>query len=257
MSWWSADNGLVAYVKERFPFRTFVPVSLFLALPALGSGASLKNAATLTLVLMMVFQFRLLDDLADLEADRTNRPERVLSRAERLRPYHVLSGLLMVLVLVMFHGDAALTIGYLALLTISLLWYRAMRRGCSPILSYHVVLLKYPAFVLLASGFTSTPFDEELWLAVGLVYVTFLCYEALHDTSIRSALHMDAILRAELVVWAAAFLLVTGFARHIWLLAAIPVLVSLVWGWRRTSSGIALFLLSFFALLSFQFRGVP
>jgi hypothetical protein len=66
---------LAAYVSERLPLRLILPVSAALALAAGGRwetpGARVSAVATACL---LVAQFRIWDDLADLPRDRVAHP---------------------------------------------------------------------------------------------------------------------------------------------------------------------------------------
>jgi hypothetical protein len=211
-----------AYWRERFPSTLFVPVALFLAIPALpeGTAAAAKSALV---AYLLVFQFRLWDDLCD----RT--------RPRALVPFYVvLAALAAVLVLLTF--DRAIV--YLAVLVSFALWYQWIAPTISPVFGYHVVLSKYALFAYLAASAGV--------VAMALVYVTFLCYEPLHDRGLRLA----PVATAAILSW------VVLIALSISVLIAVPagtVAAFALWQVHRgedgTLAGRVLFSVSFVAML--------
>lgn len=167
---------LAVWLGERMPPRLYgLAAGVILAGAAVAGSPTLVwlacAGATLTLLLV---QFRLWDDLADVPRDRVEHPERFLPRCASFAPFHAalgaagiagllavgfLSGLYAALVLVALNAAAAL-------------WYRrapARRTGSL------VVLAKYPVFSALIAP---APFDP---LALGgaciAVYFAFWVYE--------------------------------------------------------------------------------
>lgn len=183
-SWSEAARG---YLRTRFPARLFLPCAGFLLLAGYASGRPLSPGQAvpdLVLSLALLLQFRIMDDLADLERDRTTHPERVLVRSLSLVPFHVMLGgsALAGAALVSARPERWRGLAFLAALDVAAwLWYRLRPRRCSRVLGYHVVLAKYPAFVWLLGGCRG---DLGLLLACCAVYLTFLIYEPLHDRSL-------------------------------------------------------------------------
>ena len=129
--------------------------------------------AVATLILLLL-QFRLWDDLADVPRDRVEHPERFLPRCASFAPFHAalgaagIAGLLTVGFLSGLYAALALA----ALNAAAALWYRrapARRTGSL------VVLAKYPVFSALIAP---APLDP---LALGgaciAVYFAFWAYE--------------------------------------------------------------------------------
>ncbi len=191
-AWWSEEPR--AYVRERFPLALYVPLAVLLAVAAEVASGAQPLAMRVRAVLLawgLVFQFRLWDDLADRERDRRERPERVLSRARALRPFHLLlavaaggNGVLLGLP----QPSLPVLAGYLALLAAFAGWYAVLRHRLRwRIGAALVVLTKYPVFVaLLALPVRGAP-AWRLPLAMAVVYLCFGAYELLHDERLRAS----------------------------------------------------------------------
>ena len=89
---------LTRYIRERFPIRIFPALALFLTVAGLSATRSVSGidlTMTFFLATLLVFQFRLGDDLYDRRRDRFEHPERVLPRAGSTTPFHLLLTLAM------------------------------------------------------------------------------------------------------------------------------------------------------------------
>ena len=175
----------VEYFRERLRLRLFGPVLLLLTLAAwwLASGAVLwapfKAGGLMTL---LVVQFRLWDDLADRARDRTTHPERVLVRHDVL-PFKVLT-VSLAIGAVAFAGATgglkpALVVAGLDVIFIFL--YGLARPLLSEtVWSFPVLLVKYPAFVVIVAVALGRPSPGR---SVGVALVAYgaaLAYEARH-----------------------------------------------------------------------------
>ncbi len=227
-TWSITEPALWRYQRTRFPLVRFVPLALFLMLAAAALGN--VTPALVPLVLAWLFQFRLMDDLADRAHDPR---ERVLVQADA-RPFIALAAVVVL-------GNTALTAWllpglrwaeFLALCVLLLCWYAVRRR--SLLLNSFVVLVKYPVFVYLLSD----PGAAGWTLAgvLGLVYTCFLAYEVLHDPRWQQAWGSTAWLLAALAAMVAAALLpATGVA---WIGPGCLVLAWLcLRHWRRLEPG--------------------
>jgi hypothetical protein len=191
-AWWSEESR--AYVRERFPLALYVPLAVFLAVAAeVGSGAEplAMRVRDVLLAWGLVFQFRLWDDLEDRERDRQERPERVLSRARSMRPFHRLVAVAVVgnvVLLGLPRPSLPVFAGYVALQAAFVGWYAVLRHRLRwRVGAALVVLAKYPAFVaLLAMPVGGAP-AWRLPLAMAVVYLCFGAYELLHDERLRSS----------------------------------------------------------------------
>ena len=136
---------------ERLSLGRFGPLAVLLSgAAALGSVAGWESFVAGTFIaLLLLAQFRLWDDLVDVGRDRSDHPERALTRTNDHRSVVaacVALGLVNALVLYRYAGSSALS-GFVLLNAFLGGWYglHAGRGLCH----LHVVPLKYPVFVLL------------------------------------------------------------------------------------------------------------
>ena len=188
----SSPADLRAWRRERFQLRRFGPLALVLALAA-SAGAGRPRMERLgrdaLLALLLLLQFRLWDDLADLPRDRVDHPARVLCRAAthgRFRAAMVGSAGASTLLLARPSGhrqppSPAGLLGFAALNAGLFAWYAGPgRRHSGTALGAHVVLLKYPAFVALLRG-SDRPAGAALAVACAGVYLALCAHELLGD----------------------------------------------------------------------------
>jgi len=183
---WRIDE-LVQYRKSRLPGGIFVPlaVALLLASLPLTWPTTLVGAATnLLLAYTLVAAFRLLDDLADLPRDRREYPQRVLSRAVSTVHFHIVTVTFLIInavIIGLTRPRTSLAL-YIALVVALTVWYCIPgRMVCRGVPNYHVVLLKYPAFVYLLAS--DTPAMRAV-LLISIMVSVYLCvciYEIAHD----------------------------------------------------------------------------
>jgi 4-hydroxybenzoate polyprenyltransferase len=218
----SLSRDLLEYAKTRFPAWLAALLPLVLVLAALRGRVSFSAefAIAFTMALLLVLEFRLWDDLCDVNRDRRVHPERVLCRSASLRPFWGLALVLMALnfglaALVRGRWAAAVLLGLHVLLAA---WYgwRGPANG-RPILNYHVVLLKYPVIVWMLGAIAAADInDPPLWISAAMVYLALCIYEVVHDRQLRQARSAQICLAVESV-----------------LLAAVGCLVLLSAGWLR------------------------
>jgi len=175
-------NALAAYARERLPLPVFAPALAQLAgLAWVASGAP---AAALpwcvAVVSLLVVQFRLWDDLEDLDLDRLAHPSRVLTHAS-LRPFRVALAISIVVAGAAFAASTSTLVAYAGLCLAMLAAYRAVRRRVTDrSWRYGLLLLKYPAFVVLVV----TAFGEadvlRAFVAAAIAYAAAAGYEAWH-----------------------------------------------------------------------------
>ncbi len=201
----SSLESVGAWRAQRLPLARFAPLALMLAWAACGdAAASARGFAAALLALSLVAQYRLWDDLVDRAVDRGAHPQRLLAACTQPGPFvHA--------VVVLAIGNT-LALGLLrgwpsalgaALLSASLaLWYRRHRaRG---LVHAHVLLLKYPALVVLLAP---APIGPSA-LAAALVVYAALCAFELLDAGFECT-------GAEPIV----------FAAHAFAIAAAPLMV--------------------------------
>ncbi len=178
MSFASSLADVAEYARTRLCQVRFLPLALFLSLAASMRSVNLdltQWGLDALVTLPWIFQFRLMDDLADRERDRVDHPDRLLPRV-RVSPF-------VALVAMMALGNILLALGargpraglvFLGLSAAFSARRLVPKRVRPPMLPASlVVLLKYPAFVYFLSG------SVELELL--LVYASFVVYELLHD----------------------------------------------------------------------------
>ena len=255
-----------SYWRERFPWRIFLPVIVFLAVPSLLSAGEASRLAILLLLLLLVFQFRLWDDLGDVETDRIEFPERVLSRRRSVAPFYWLWLAVAVGVVVLLWGHRPLLVCYLVTVTAFLLWYRWLSSHAPSVLRYHVVAVKYPIFVYIAAGLSSESRGPLLAATMALVYLTFVVYEPLHDQRLHRFPRINVVVGADVALWTIAALITSILARgdsadsaprSVLSLLALAALALAIVSYRRfrreadcTNYGRGIFFLAFVALLT-------
>lgn len=203
----SRIDELVRYTKGRFPARLYLPLALFLCLASMRAGwpaTAFDFAINVLLAGTLLFQFRLWDDLSDVTRDALSHPDRVLPQAASRTHFRILLGGVFTFNLAMLTAlkPATLLVVFLLLNTTIFIWYRYLSKVCpSAVVSYHVVLIKYPVFMyLLSHGFTNI---NALLYAAALVYLCFCVHEVLHDTRLRAARGSSGFLAFEMASLAA------------------------------------------------------
>ena len=174
---------MLAYLRERLPFRTFGPVAAALALPSQfpvfrGVGVAAIDAA---LGWLLLAQFRLWDDIVDRERDRERHPNRVLTRTPQIGRYIGVCGTLAVVnaLLLGARERPDVTLPLLAALTLALaVAYRQPERSRGLDL---LRLAKYPVFVLLVAMGRPEGASTSAVSAAIVAFATAVTYEVWHD----------------------------------------------------------------------------
>ena len=264
-------NQLIRYLESRFPLQLYLPCALFLVVAGCSGGRTLSPAglaASTVLALLLLLQFRLLDDLCDITRDREEHPERVLVRATSLVPFYLLLCTVFLangIIVTLQPGPEYRLGAFLLLNATALLWYCRLRFVFTGrIFAYHIVVGKYPAFAYLLGGT-----GEEGWrllLALTLVYLCFALYELLHDRSLHTVTGAVTTLNVEFSALFAVSVLMTvalfgnrpAVVAIQGLLSAV-ILAALLQLFRRRQfqrsslhSGYALFILCFIVILNFS-----
>ncbi len=171
----SSLESIGAWRAQRLPLARYVPLAMLIAWAACGSAIATARGLALTgLALSLIAQCRLWDDLVDRHRDRSAHPERLLAAGGTMDGYvnavivlGAVNAIALALLLAWPHALGALTL-FAALA----LWYRRHRaRG---LVHAHVLLLKYPAFVLLLAG---SPFANQTLAAALTVYAAMCAFE--------------------------------------------------------------------------------
>ena len=173
---------IAAYFRERFPVRVFVPLAAGLALAASGgSFDALRFAEDACAALLLLAEFRLLDDLADRRSDSETHPGRVLVNAPTIRPF------LWVCVL-LFAANLGISVAIATTLSLPVLlalhaalsaWY--LTRTRRTIGGDQLLLAKYPAFVVIVAGPRIATAPLSIAAGALAVYAAVSLYEAWHD----------------------------------------------------------------------------
>ncbi len=195
----------MSYARERLPIRLVLPAAIFLTTASLAASARItvpEVLVDLVLASLLVIQFRLWDDLCDLDRDRIDHPQRVLCRLSSHRVFDALRiGLFAInLVAIGIFKSQVAVIVFITVNLLFVLWYRSLRRWFIDRLGgWHVVLLKYPAFVLLLGDDLATSSVLPLGLSMVVVYLCFCLYEILDDDRIHRIPGATACLAAEML----------------------------------------------------------
>ena len=167
---------LAAWLGERMPPRLYgLAAGVILAGAAVGGSPTWLwlPCAVATLILLLL-QFRLWDDLADVPRDRVEHPERFLPRCASFAPFHAALGAAGIagLLAVGFLSGLYAALALVALNAAAALWYRrapARRTGSL------LVLAKYPVFSALIAP---APLDPPALAAACIaVYLAFCAHE--------------------------------------------------------------------------------
>ena len=173
------------YLRERFPLPIFGPAALGIAAAAGWTSPAAPTAAAFIYAIVMsallLLQFRLWDDLEDRAGDSATHPERVLVRTPAAPYRRVLMGLAIANVATcgIAGWPAAVEIA-LVDLAFYAAYHRTRRRVSDRIWRYSILLLKYPAFVVVVSTTLGPTQPGRLAAAALVAYLTACGYEALH-----------------------------------------------------------------------------
>lgn len=167
------------WLASRMPARLFATAVLLVAGGAALGGTPTPAWALAAVVtaLLLLFQFRLWDDLADAPSDRITHPERTLPRCASTAPFRaalVVAAALNLGAVFLLNGLAA-AIG-LALLDLAFAaWYARAPEARAGVPGTLALLIKYPVFVLLLAPAPRDP--ALLALACALVYAVVCIHE--------------------------------------------------------------------------------
>jgi hypothetical protein len=194
----------VRYQRSRMPAFLVGSLTLFLCTASLATewpAAASSWLLNIVLAAFFVMQFRLWDDLSDVESDRRVFPQRVLCQAKSLVGFRIVLGLLFAVnvSLLAYRSERAL-IAFLVLNFLFLVWYwmRGRMRFRS-VFSQTIVLLKYPVFVyLLSSNAVGRESMVNSSYAMGLTFLCFCIYELLHDSRVGPLKDVQTLLTVEM-----------------------------------------------------------
>lgn len=198
------------YIRTRLLCLRMLLLLLFLLLlsrvprpPSEITGWLLWDTLLMTTLL---FQFRLWDDLADIEQDQRHSPDRILVKTEYRTHFRILTGVVAGLnALLILQLSTWISLVIFGLLTGGLwLWYHYPQRHTFPILSFHIVLLKYPIFIELISA-QERPVSMNVSMTnritvPALAYLALCLYEVSSDPSLRKYPHARFIAAVQTII---------------------------------------------------------
>lgn len=182
-------NNLLQYRRERLPMKLVLTVAVLLTMAgALVSGTTNRMGMTLDVMLavLLVSQFRLWDDLQDVDADRIQHPDRVLCRQASLRPFRVAVATMFVVNCVAVLASRAFNtaIVFAAINMAFYIWYNALRSFFRSWANSVFVLTKYPAFLFVLVDGSELRDKMSLAVAMIVVFAAACIYEVLHNLRI-------------------------------------------------------------------------
>jgi hypothetical protein len=195
-----------AYIRTRFPPWLAVSLPLFLTIAAMTHPrpTTLPNFLGMYgLAILLVFEFRVWDDIADQSRDRVIHPERVLCQITSIQSFVDLTRILVALSFVItINLDLMLPSNVLVSLLAGLAVWYALRVHIPwmPVLNYHVVLLKYPCFVLILGTLSGQSPTPGLFNSAILVYLSLCVFEVVHDRGMRELSAARVLMIVEFVL---------------------------------------------------------
>jgi 4-hydroxybenzoate polyprenyltransferase len=207
----SSTEIAVAYLRTRYRLAVFVPVAvLVVAVGCIAEGAmpSIANACLgVATVWLAMLALRVMDDLADRDADRVREPARISVDPRAGRPLAAveIGAAVGSMLLAAASNSAALRLTLLVGLFVAYaVWYRVRPRGNSAmLLNSHVVLLKYPLLAVAASPAPDQLSAIHAFAALGVLYLGLCIHETVGDARIRRARGAGPVLVLEVALLAA------------------------------------------------------
>jgi hypothetical protein len=178
-SWSGNVHELGHWMRERVLQPRIALLWLAVLGASLAAGAEGPPAWTAVVSAWLVVQFRLWDDLEDVPYDSVRASDRVLVRNRDLRSLWVVAGcsfVALALGLALVQGPLHAAAYVLAIVAMASV-YRAMAAtGSHRRARSSLVLLKYPAFVLLLAA---QPVAMSALVSASLLYIGLAAYEGL------------------------------------------------------------------------------
>lgn len=177
---------ILRYRRERLPIALVLSVAALLTIAAAAASDRVRPADfvwNMAISGVLVIQFRLWDDLNDIDIDRINHPDRVLCRLVSHSHFRI------VLVILFVTNSVALSLtkslhaatAFIVLNAVFLLWYRVLRKHFREFLHVHLVLTKYPVFAFLIADEPTLKNRTSVVLTMVVVYGGACIYEYLHN----------------------------------------------------------------------------
>lgn len=187
----SRVNELLLYRRERLPTALVLTVAALLVAAATAVSESFGAADVvrkMAIAGLLVTQFRLWDDLNDIDHDRTNHPERVLCRLVSHSHFRIVLVILFVInsLAVSLSKSPLVATVFFVLNVVFLLWYRVLRDSFGTFLHVHLVLIKYPVFAFLIADEPASKNKITVVVTMAVVYGGACIYEFLHNSPCRN-----------------------------------------------------------------------
>jgi hypothetical protein len=202
----STNKLIVTYVAQRARLQALLPLSLAIAAVA-WTGVGLSSfllpefVATVAQALVLVFAFRIWDDIEDRKYDAAQHPDRVLASSDRIAPFIVFAVTLAaagmipaVLIARLAEQLAVINVTIIVLIA----WYHRRANDGPSLANAHVVLLKYPLI-----AFALAPIRPRMPAVVAL-YLALTAFEVFDDPALRASVRARRIAMAEAIVGALA-----------------------------------------------------
>ena len=179
-------NDLLRYRRERLSVGLVLTVAVLLMLAGMTVSARF-DAATIgwnvVLAALLVIQFRLWDDLIDIDIDRSQYPDRVLCQMESTTQFWLGMQLLFAIncAAIGFSKSWTEAMIFVAMNAVFFVWYHAVRRYFSRFLNVMFVLAKYPAFTLVIADAPALKNKTSVIISMAVVYAGACLYEILHN----------------------------------------------------------------------------
>jgi hypothetical protein len=176
-----------AYLRERFRPAIFIPAIVLHTVAALWASGIAPTPGTIiqsaVLITLLMLQFRLWDDLEDREHDRTAHPERLVVHVDAKPFWRAVAGLAALTIALLAARGSEATLAGMALLNVFFCTaYRAIRPSLPDFAwRFHILLLKYPVFVVLIATMNGAAPAGRLTFAAFVIYGCSCAYEALHN----------------------------------------------------------------------------
>jgi 4-hydroxybenzoate polyprenyltransferase len=202
----STNRLIVTYVAQRARLQALLPLSIVIAAVAwTGAGLSAfllpEFVATIAQALVLVFAFRIWDDIEDRKYDAAHHPERVLPSSDRVAPFVIFAATLAaagmipaVLIARLAEQLAVINLTIIVLIA----WYHRRANDGPSLANTHVVLLKYPLI-----AFALAPIRPRMPAIVAL-YFALCAFEVFDDPALRASTRARRIAMAESIVGALA-----------------------------------------------------
>jgi hypothetical protein len=182
----SFRKDLAAYVSSRLAIARIALLWLVLSACAVLMSLTHSSAAvifSITLMAILIIQFRLWDDIVDRNVDAVIHPQRVLVNSDHIQRFaYLCGGLCVPVVIVLSYFDETHWLSYGVLLLAMAIFY-ATTSALPRLIRAHLVLLKYPIFIWLCASNA----NPTQWLRYGMAAYFALCmYEIASDVALRT-----------------------------------------------------------------------